>query len=104
MVAGKVARYRLDLPEKMANDSSLKGVRIWQHRRMRAMRKRLTLWRIGKRRLALYQWKESFLVKDYACPIVLGDGENSAATLALKLLIAPITNEQIDALFGGDEL
>lgn len=47
---------------------------------------------------------EFFLVKDYACPIVLGDGENSAATLALKPLIAPITNEQIDALFGGDQL
>lgn len=47
---------------------------------------------------------EFFLVKDYACPIILGDGENSAATLALQPLFAPITSEQIDALFEGDEL
>ena len=46
---------------------------------------------------------ELFLVKDYVCPIVLGDGENSAATLATEPLFAPISNEAIDSLFkkGG---
>lgn len=46
---------------------------------------------------------EFFLVKDYECPIVIGDGSSSAKVLAKRPLFAPITAEEIDSLFGGNE-
>ena len=44
---------------------------------------------------------EFFLVKDFDCPIVIGDGETAASELYKKPLFAPITNDYIDSLFGG---
>ena len=44
---------------------------------------------------------EFFLVSDFDCPIVIGDGETAASELYKKPLFAPITNDYIDSLFGG---
>ena len=44
---------------------------------------------------------EFFLVKDFDCPIVIGDGETAASELHKKPLFAPIANDYIDSLFGG---
>ena len=44
---------------------------------------------------------EFFLVKDYDCPLVIGDGETLASELYLQPLFAPISNEKIDSLFTG---
>lgn len=42
---------------------------------------------------------EFFLVNDYDCPIVIGDGKTAASTLYKTPLFAPISNEKIEALF-----
>ena len=44
---------------------------------------------------------EFFLVNDYECPLVLGDGVTPASELYLHPLFAPISNADIDALFEG---
>lgn len=44
---------------------------------------------------------EFFLVSDFDCPIVIGDGETAASELYMEPLFAPITNDEIDSLFGG---
>ena len=43
---------------------------------------------------------EFFLVNDYDCPIVIGDGKTAASTLYKTPLFAPISNEKIEALFN----
>lgn len=44
---------------------------------------------------------EFFLVNDYACPIVIGDGKTPASELYKTPLFQPISVEQINSLFEG---
>ena len=65
--------------------------------------------RIAQKNDSLENWKkaegfipflgEFFLVNDYDCPIVIGDGTTPASQLCLNPLFKAISNDKIRSLF-----